>query len=561
MLFKARKTSKQLPKSLPNLALQGNKIQRYTYEKDKSVSATRHGIPIPSSSYDTQHDVNRAMLLQTLRKKYFSRAMYRGEIDWNIMAVAQTLCVLPIARAVLVKTSKELSKYSSNLQDEHNGQSYNVSNYLPKMSYRNFTYYVDQLVDMLYTELDKNKSSDEISNKLTSFAVYTFGFTRNGIGQLYGDDWSDTIESAVRRNAPLQIVRNDEELKWEVSAVHRVVNETLYNLNGAIGYINRRKRPSKWKYDNEEGRWKHRYLKFQPTKHARTVYNMLSDRHEWNSHHWKNMLTSIPSVTSGDVGDMSKLDEVKSQEQKDRDTKLQELAMPKYIDDSLAKKIVTKAERNFKHAVDYLSNNGGVHGKAKLRVFKGNKAIRKALQKLTVTQGEYGVKPRNVHRIITDRKVFKQRKHIAGGSIMIDCSGSMGFTSDDVREIVEILPATNMAGYVGYGNTINGYDGDIRIIARDGRMDTTAIDKLMDYGCNSIDLEALKWLAKLPKPRIWVSDMQVVGVQDSESGSNQTLSHDKVMEIFRFMTLNEIIPINDIEHVKEYAKQYAKYVG
>ena len=120
MLFKARKTSKQLPKALPNLALQGNKIQRYTYEKDKSVSATRHGIPIPSSSYDTQHDVNRAMLLQTLRKKYFSRAMYRGEIDWDIMSVAQTLCILPIARAVLVKTSKELSKYSSNLQDEHN---------------------------------------------------------------------------------------------------------------------------------------------------------------------------------------------------------------------------------------------------------------------------------------------------------------------------------------------------------------------------------------------------------------------------------------------------------
>ena len=339
MLFKARKTSKQLPKNLPNLALQGNKIQRYTYEKDKSVSATRHGIPIPSSSYDTQHDVNRAMLLQTLRKKYFSRAMYRGEIDWDIMSVAQTLCILPIARAVLVKTSKELSKYSSNLQDEHNGQSYNVSNYLPKMSYRNFTYYVDQLVDILYTELDKNKSSDDISNTLTSYAIKTFGFTSNGIGQLYGDDWSDTIESAVRRNAPLQIVRNDAELKWEVSAVHRVVNATLDNLNSAINYINRRKRPSKWSYDNDEERWKIRYLKFQPTKHARTVYNLLSDRHAWYSHHWKNILTAIPSVVNGDVGDMSTLDEVKSQEQKDRDTTLQEFAMPKYIDASLAKKI------------------------------------------------------------------------------------------------------------------------------------------------------------------------------------------------------------------------------
>ena len=81
------------------------------------------------------------------------------------------------------------------------------------------------------------------------------------------------------------------------------------------------------------------------------------------------------------------------------------------------------------------------------------------------------------------------------------------------------------------------------------------------HGNNSIDKEALEWLAQQPEPRIWVSDMQVVGVQEGESGSNQTLSHDKVMEIFRFMTLNEIIPINDIEHVKEYAKQYARYVG
>ena len=220
-------------------------------------------------------------------------------------------------------------------------------------------------------------------------------------------------------------------------------------------------------------------------------------------------------------------------------------------------------ERNYKHVVDYLSNRGGVHGKAKHHRFKGTKPIVEALRKLTVSQGEYGVKPRQVHRIITDRKVFKRRKHVAGGSLMIDCSGSMGFYSDDVKEIVNLLPASKIAGYVGYGNSMgDDYDGDIRIIAQDGRMDTDSIYSLQEYGANSIDYDALKWLAKQPEPRIWVSDMQVVGVSsDDEYRNTRTLSKDKVHEIMRFVSLNNIIPINEVEDVKEFARQYAKFVG
>ena len=116
----------------------------------------------------------------------------------------------------------------------------------------------------------------------------------------------------------MQIVRSDTELKWEVSAVHRVVNATLDNLNSAIHYINKRKRPTRWKYDNDEERWKIRILKFQPTKHARKVYNLLSDRHVWYHNHWKNILTGIPSVVNGDVGDMLNLMKLKSRTKRQR---------------------------------------------------------------------------------------------------------------------------------------------------------------------------------------------------------------------------------------------------
>ena len=145
---------------------------------------------------------------------------------------------------------------------------------------------------------------------------------------------------------------------------------------------------------------------------------------------------------------------------------------------------------------------------------------------------------------------------------MIDCSGSMGFYNEDIKEIVNTLPASTIAGYVGYGHSIGGHDGDIRIIAQKGRLDESAIDNLTEYGANSIDLEALKWLAKQEEPRIWVSDMQVIGVDGAEEHRpSLTLSTERIHAILRFMAINNIIPIEDIKHVKEFAKQYAKFIG
>ena len=73
------------------------------------------------------------------------------------------------------------------------------------------------------------------------------------------------------------------------------------------------------------------------------------------------------------------------------------------------------------------------------------------------------------------------------------------------------------------------------------------------YGCNSVDFDALKELAKQPEPRIWVSDQQVIGVD--ENGRARTLSSDKVKEIERFVLLNNIIPIENTDMVKQVAKQ------
>lgn len=109
--------------------------------------------------------------------------------------------------------------------------------------------------------------------------------------------------------------------------------------------------------------------------------------------------------------------------------------------------------------------------------------------------------PRNWHRLPVDGAVFARRhKRPAGGSVLIDQSGSMSFTPDDVLAILEAAPAAIVATYCG-----TDYSGELRIIARDGRRVEDA-DIWIEGGNNTVDGPALEWLAHQDGPRFWVSD-------------------------------------------------------
>lgn len=567
-LFKQRAKQKPLPKTLPNLALQGNRIQRYEYEEGVTNGTNKFAIPIPQHAYNTQFDVNRAILLQTLRKKYFIKARYIGNIDQEIMSIAETLCILPKASQVIKKIQKAHAKYSDKLVDK--GDSYYVAQILPQINENTAKYHVDKLIDLFYKLLKEGNNTEEITSQLTRACVVVFGAVRNTRGTAFGIDSSDlfnTITSAVRRNVPLELAVDDSKLKAEVSAIDTILNLTHRAKTSAVDIVQSANRNSKnrvWRWEQQpDGSNKYVTYKipFIPKKYARRVYNELMNPHYMN-YYMKFRVDDLPSVKEGVFENENVMTITKERQDNTKQVEdMPSMTMPKFLTKDLAKDIENTANGNYKHAVNYLSNHGGVHGIAKLHRFKGNKPIRIAVQKLIISQGEYGVKPRQVHRIITDRKVFKRKRHIAGGSLMIDCSGSMGFNSYDVKEIVETLPASTIAGYVGYGNSIGDYDGDIRIIAQNGHMDTKSIHDLQEHGMNSVDMEALRYLAKQPEPRVWVSDMQVVGVADTDDRRSTTLSTDKVHEIMRFMANNNIIPIQDIEHVKKFAKQYAKFVG
>jgi hypothetical protein len=123
-----------------------------------------------------------------------------------------------------------------------------------------------------------------------------------------------------------------------------------------------------------------------------------------------------------------------------------------------------------------------------------------------------GAMPNAVHRWAVDGRIFKRWRPAPGGTVLVDMSGSMSLSADDLREIVLAAPAATVAIYSGRQTS-----GRITIVARLGKV---ASERDMDRaraksgGGNVIDGPALRWLAGQPGPRVWVSDGYVTGKND-----------------------------------------------
>ena len=125
---------------------------------------------------------------------------------------------------------------------------------------------------------------------------------------------------------------------------------------------------------------------------------------------------------------------------------------------------------------------------------------------------------RSTHRWATDRWIFTERMKGKGVSLLLDGSGSMGIGPTDITRLLQLAPASIFAVYGG------GMDaGQVLILARNGMsVDLTDASQLrphrdgMFWGGNIVDVGALKWLNMQPKPRIWVSDGWVTGINDGQ---------------------------------------------
>lgn len=151
---------------------------------------------------------------------------------------------------------------------------------------------------------------------------------------------------------------------------------------------------------------------------------------------------------------------------------------------------------------------------------------------------DQGSVPRNWHRMQTDQKVFSMRKLRRNdcGTILIDQSGSMSLSLDEMREIIARWPGVIIAGYSG-ARPNRGY---LRILAQNGRM---VADRELPakHQLNIVDGPALDWLGKQKGPRVWISDGIVTGVNEER---NEWLLRDAARKVNKYR-------ITRVENVRE----------
>ena len=103
------------------------------------------------------------------------------------------------------------------------------------------------------------------------------------------------------------------------------------------------------------------------------------------------------------------------------------------------------------------------------------------------------------------RRLFRRLRPLPGnGTVLIDASGSMRLSDEDLHAICLALPAATIAYYFGYdtGRNRRVY-GELHVFAKNGMR---AEHHERTHGENCVDFFAIQWLMKQPTPRVLISD-------------------------------------------------------
>lgn len=147
---------------------------------------------------------------------------------------------------------------------------------------------------------------------------------------------------------------------------------------------------------------------------------------------------------------------------------------------------------------------------------------------------EEGVVPEKVYNFASSGKMFVEKRRELGGSILLDCSGSMSLSQEDVMRLVDLAPALLIAGYAGFSSS-----GRLRVFVRSGmRVEDDLIGSPAGGG-NVVDGPALEWLSRQKEPRMWISDGDVTGLGD---GSITSL-RSEVAAICRQFRIKRVLDI------------------
>lgn len=159
--------------------------------------------------------------------------------------------------------------------------------------------------------------------------------------------------------------------------------------------------------------------------------------------------------------------------------------------------------------------------------------------------------PRRLHRLLTDpeRRVFDRTSRKRGGIVLVDGSGSMSLSSDDLREIVQAAPGCRVAVYSFQSGRPN-----IWVVADKGNY--ALPEDFPNIGNdNCVDLPALMWAVRQRvdrrDPVLWVSDGGVTGIG---CGFTDALAG----EVVEYTTRNRVIQVENATEAVEVLKEIGR---
>jgi len=572
-LFGNELSKLNLPTTLTNMSLIGDRVRKHKVVRKHDLTPTPNKSDLVIASYPYLNKKESATVsIATAMKKYnlFANMKFRS----NDKVALHTAQYMVAHRYVVSDQSRILNAMASGLgysgnyhkleeilklrQEEEDNLTDNELKFLDYCSvalpYCSVTHN-DKMSTTAVDMLLEGASLKEVMSFLVPHAPFYMHVKRQELASY--------CVSALRLHYPPNSNIPEEYLLRDAKQLTDTVSQLFGICANAKSYVRSLQLTGDYRWNEELKRYKGRPLnKTQIRRRINKVVRMLTlndleywDRKQMARYGFADKDGRLDTENSIQLASDEYLELLMKQSLTDINDTV--LTLPDNIGKELADNIKESAQHyHDRNLIDYAMNEGGVHGVADVKRFVPNHRIQKAIREITRRSSDTGVVPKKMYRLTTDRKVFNVKSTTLGGSLMIDFSGSMGWNEQDVREVIDLLPAANIAGYTGYGYKIDECDGMIEVIAKDGKLNTKAIDNLYEHGYNSVDLGALKWLAEQPEPRIWISDQQVVGV--GSDGSPANLPLELRHEIAQYMIKNNIIPIKAKELVKGLAKQLAR---
>ena len=170
-----------------------------------------------------------------------------------------------------------------------------------------------------------------------------------------------------------------------------------------------------------------------------------------------------------------------------------------------------------------------------------------------VIASDSGREIRYLNRMVSDpdKRVFSRKTRALGGVVVIDASGSMHLSEDDLDRLLKASAGATVLMYSGGYNNPN--KPNAWVIARKGRM----VRRLPEVpGDNACDGPALIYAASLrdrgSQPVIWVSDGYVTGINSGHTNTNLRKDIENIIRKHRIVR---------VDHVQEAEKLMKRLQG